>query len=292
MAVHAHLDRWEGEDVTLVQVERELARLREASAADDDAPDLRTSVMTHMAWVPPEWVEAATRTLEGLGERYPSRTIILLPEAERPDRLDAELELECFPLEERHICSEVIKLRLGGRRAFAPASIVQPLLIADLPAFLRWRGRPPFGEDVLGQLVQTVDRLIVDSVEWPDVPAAYPQLAELFDRVAVSDIAWSRSLEWRRALAARWPDVAGVSEVRIAGPVADACLVAGWLRSRLRRDVSLVHDDADEIELVAVDGDPVRLRHPDERTPSDLLSEELDNFVRDPIYEAAAKAAV
>ena len=291
MAVHAHLDHWEGEGVTVSQVERELAHLREASAEEDNAPDLRTSVMTHMAWVPQEWLAAATRTLEGLGERYPSRTIILVPDPDGEDRLDAELELECFPLAERHVCSEVIKLRLGGRRAAAPASVIQPLLIADLPAFLRWRGRPAFGDGVFDQLVEVVDRLIVDSSEWPDVPEAYRELAEFFGRTAVSDIAWGRSLEWRRALAGRWPEIEDVGDLRVAGLFADASLLAGWLRSRLGRNVKLVHDKADELEFVAVDGNQVTLPYPDERTPSDLLSEELDNFVRDPTYEEAARAA-
>lgn len=293
MAVHTQLDHWAGEDVTLAVVERQLARLREASADSDLAPDLRTSVMTHMAWVPEPWIQAATRTLEGLQERYPSRTILLLPDPEGPDRLDAELSLECFPLETaaRHVCSEVIKLRLGGRRAAAPASVVQPLLITDLPAFLRWRGRPPFGDGVFEQQIEIVDRLIVDSSEWPDIPDAYSELAGVFDRAAVSDIAWNRSLEWRRSLARLWPGIADSRELRVAGPLADASLLAGWLRSRLESEIKLVHDEADELELVVVDGEAVLLRHPDERSPSDLLSEELDNFVRDRIYEEAAKGA-
>jgi glucose-6-phosphate dehydrogenase-like protein OpcA len=289
MAVHSHLDHWIGEDVDIGQVERELARLRQGG----ESTDIRTSVMTHMAWVPQEWVEAATRTLEGLEERYPSRTIMLLPDPEWPDQIDAELSLECFPLEtiERHVCSEVIKLRLGGARGAVPASIVQPLLIADLPVFLRWRGRPPFGDGVFEQLLDVVDRLVVDSSEWPDVPDAYGELAEVFDRAAVSDIAWGRSLEWRRTLARLWPEIEEASELRVAAPLADASLLAGWLRARLQRAVRLVHDEADQLELVAVDGEAVRLPHDDDRTPSDLLSEELDNFVRDPIYEEAARAA-
>ncbi len=36
--------------------------------------------MTHLAWVPAEWHEAAVDTLAGLGERHPSRGILLFPE--------------------------------------------------------------------------------------------------------------------------------------------------------------------------------------------------------------------
>ena len=293
MAAEAHVDEWAVEDVGVAEIERQLTLLRTASAAESGAPGLRTSVMTHMAWVPQDWLEAATRTLAGLAERHPSRTILLVPDPEGTDRIDAEVSLRCFPLDGqiRHVSSEVIRLRLGGRRAEAPASIVTPLLITDLPAFLRWRGQPPFGAPALEQLVGVADRLVVDSSEWDDLPAAYARLAELFERTAVSDIAWRRTLEWRGSLARLWPEIAKLSELRAAGPYADALLLASWLRTRLQREVELVHDEADEVEIVAVDGRAVTAPRGDPMTPSDLLSAELDDFGRDPIYEEAVRAA-
>ena len=45
--------------------------------------------MTHIAWVPPEWLDAAERTLEGMAERHPSRTIVLVPKPDEEDGLDA-----------------------------------------------------------------------------------------------------------------------------------------------------------------------------------------------------------
>ena len=47
----------------------------------------------------------------------------------------------------------MIELQLRGNRVAAPASIVLPLLISDLPVFCRWRGEPPFGEAPWEQLV-------------------------------------------------------------------------------------------------------------------------------------------
>jgi len=82
---------------------------------------------------------------------------------------------------------------------------VQPLFLPDLPAFLRWRGVPSFGSDSFESLVGVVDRLIVDSTEWPELPENYAQLAGVFDRVVVSDIAWARTSRWRRQLASLWP---------------------------------------------------------------------------------------
>jgi glucose-6-phosphate dehydrogenase assembly protein OpcA len=272
----------------VAQVEKRLGELRE-----HHADGTRTSVMTHVAWAPPQWAAAARRTLAGLDELHPSRTILLFPDARKPDAIGIDVELKCFtiPGSAREVCSEVIQLRLGGDRTRVPGSIVEPLLITDLPTFCRWRGLPPWGKPELEQLVDVCDRLVVDSSEWRGLPAAYTKLAALFDRIAVSDIAWGRSVGWRGRLAALWPDVKPAKTLSVTGPKADALLLAGWLRSRLRRPVKLSHRSAPELERVAVDGEPV----PPPRGPaldaSDLLSAELDIFGRDPIYEAAVKAA-
>jgi glucose-6-phosphate dehydrogenase assembly protein OpcA len=276
----------------VAEVEQQLAELRELELGGGK-PELRTSVMTHVAWAPPRWADAARRTLAGLEERHPSRTILLFPEPRREDSVDVTVSMQCFamPGVSREVCSEVIELRLGGKRAQAPASIVQPLLISDLPTFCRWRGEPPWGKPELEQLVDVCDRLVVDSSEWKRVPAAYGQLAELFERVAVSDIAWGRGRDWRGRLAVLWPGIRKAERLSVTGPTADARLLAGWLRSRLRRELALTRRSAKVLTRVAVDGEPVEPPRGGPPSPSDLLSAELDLFGRDPIYEAAVKAA-
>ena len=292
MGAAARADPWTGRSTSVSEIERQLTLLRTAHERDGDT-ELRTSMLTHLAWVPAEWEQAASDTLAGLAERHPSRAILLLPEPDAHEGgLDAAVSVRCFALPglERNVCSEVIELRLRGRRALAPASIVAPLLIADLPVFLRWRGRPAFGDGFFEQLVDLVHRLIVDSHEWPDVPASYRDLAGVYERTAVSDIAWARTLPWRRAVAGLWPGIAGAERVEVAGPAADAHLLSGWLGSRLGRRLALGLEEAAELTRVAVDGQEVEVD--DERpSGSDLLSDELDRFVRDPIYEAAASAA-
>jgi glucose-6-phosphate dehydrogenase assembly protein OpcA len=273
------------------EVEQRLGELR--SKEEDGQPNLRTSVMTHVAWAPPAWAAAAKKTLAGLEERHPSRTILLFPEPSRADRVDVNVSMRCYtmPGVSREVCSEVIELRLGGKRAQAPASVVQPLLISDLPTFCRWRGLPPWSAPELEQLVDVCDRLVVDSSEWRGLPGAYREVAKLFDRIAVSDIAWGRAVGWRGRLAAEWPEIKRIKKLSVTGPKADALLLAGWLRSRLRRQVQLTHRAAAELERVAVDGDPIAPPAGGPPTPSDLLSAELDQFGRDPVYEAAVSAA-
>jgi Glucose-6-phosphate dehydrogenase subunit len=269
------------------EIERRLEALR-----DFEGPSQRTSVLTHMAWVPPEWSRAVERVMAGLGARVPSRTLLLYPDpAAKEDCLHARIEQESFPDSERDICAEVVHLWLRGTTAKAPGSVVVPLHIPDLPVFLRWRGKPPFGRQELEQMVGVSDRLIVDSTEWPGLPANYRRLTGLFDRVAVSDLAWARTLRWRAGLADLWPGIKEGRTLRVAGPRAEALLLRGWLRSRLRRDFRMRHEDAAELERVEVDGEPVEPARGLETASADLLSDELEVFVRDRVYEAAVRAA-
>jgi glucose-6-phosphate dehydrogenase assembly protein OpcA len=289
-ATDVHAQEWSGEDVGVDDIVQALCRLREDSAHETAGPDLRTSVMTHLAWVPSEWEEAAVETLAGLEERHPSRGILLFPEPGAPDGIDAKVTMLAFPLREqrRHIAAEVISLRLRGRSSRAAASIINPLLIPGLPVFLRWRGRPPFGAPEAEQLIEVCDRFIGDSTEWPDLPDAYADLP--FDRAAVSDIAWRRTEPWRQALAELWPAIGEIRSLRVRGPLAEALLLAGWLRSRLERAIDLDHDDAKQLGEVEVDGSACRA--PGEQpSSSELLSAELDEFGRDRVYEAAAGRA-
>jgi len=291
----AHVDDWTGENVTVAQIEDKLTELR-AATAHDGVPDLRTSVLTHVGWAPPAWAELAEAALAGLEERHPSRTILLFPqEDEHRNAIDADVSLRCFsiPGQESHVCSEVLSLRLFGLKSHAPASIVAPLLIPDLPAFLRWRGMPPWRREPFPHMLEVVDRLIVDSTEWPELPGPYEQLAAIFDDVAVSDIAWARTSRWRRQLSSLWPRIAEVKHVHVRATPAQAHLIAGWLRSRLERpEIELSITPVERFEGVDVDGEPAPFPPGDPPAPSDLLSDELDQFGRDPIYEAAVRAAL
>jgi hypothetical protein len=277
---------WDGRDTTIGEIEEQLALLREEASAGSTQPNLRTSVMTHIAWVPAAWKGQAEVTLAGMAERHPSRTLLLFPAPDDEDGLDANVAIRCFPVSDRAVCSEVIELTLRGNRTDAPASIVLPLLISDLPVFCRWRGEPPFGAGPFEQLVEIADRLIVDSSEWGEL--RYEELTGVFGRTAVSDIAWARTDDWRRELAGYWPEIRE-REIMIRGPRAESELVRGWLNARLDRAVRAVEHAA----TMAVRLGGEELPHPKDEaaTPSDLLSAELDSFTRNRIYEQAVLAA-
>jgi len=274
-------------------IEKRLSQIR-AREPDGDMSELRTSTMTHLVWCPPAWRAKARATLAGLVERHPARTIFLIPCAGRIDRIEATVELKDFELEgvSREVVSEVIEIRLHGTPIHHPASIVLPLLVSDLPVFCRWRGEPPWDSNEFAEITGIADRLVVDSSEWTGLPSAYGNLARLFERIGVSDLAWRRGLPWRVALAQRWPGIRKAERLTVHGPRADALLLAAWLRSRLRREVALTRRNADLLTTVLVDGEPIE---PTARsgtpTGSDLLSAELDTLARDTLFEAAVHAA-
>jgi hypothetical protein len=287
--------------LTIQEIQAELQRLLETREVQPPAGEaegrpaspssLRTSVMTHIAWVPQPWRAAAEATLAGLGEAHPSRTIVLFPQPDAPEgELAATVELYCFPAQEdRRVFSEVVTITLPGSKSHIPASIVTPLLRSDLPVFLRWRGAPPFGAAELVQLVEIADRLIVDSREWPEPELGYEQLPALFEEVAASDIAWSRLDTWREAIARLWPAVERAKRLRVRSPRAEALLLSRWLAARLDRRVELVHELAAEIESAEVDGLEALPARRDARSPSELLSDQLEVFGRDAVYEQTVR---
>ena len=256
-----------------------------------EQPSQRTSVATHMAWIPDEWSRAAEGVMRGLGDRVPSRTLLLHPEPDaKGDGFDATITVDRFSGGRCGVSVEIVRIRLRGTTAQAPASVVVPLQLPDLPVFLRWRGRPPFGRRQFQDLVGAADRLIVDTGEWDRLPSGLARLSEEFDRIAISDLAWARTLRWRASLAGLWPGIKKAKTLRVVGPRAEAILLRAWLRSRLRRDLRLSHEDAERLTRVEVDGEALVPARGLPETPADLLSAELESFARDRIYEAAVRA--
>jgi glucose-6-phosphate dehydrogenase assembly protein OpcA len=273
------------------EIERKLAQLR--AKEGDSGPVLRTSTMTHLVWAPPAWLPKARATLAGLHDSHPARTIFLVPEPKRTRAITAKTSLHAVQVDgEREAHAEVIEIRLCGDSVAHPASIVLPLLISDLPVFCRWRGEPEWESPQLAELMGVVDRFVVNSDEWRDLPGAYDSVASFFGKTAVSDIAYSATVAWRARLAELWPGIGQAERIRVEGPKAQALLISGWLRSRLRREIAFSQRGAEALRAIHVDRKAVEPPLGKPPTGSDLLSAELDMFGRDPVYEASVRAAV
>ena len=288
LAVHRRLMRfgeaesivaepWVERGTTVRAIEAYLARLWQDQPADDDATvtetgrhHARASVLNLIVTVPDEAAaERVVETMVGLGQRHPSRAIVLAADPQAGGLpLSASITAHCHPGPEDgdRVCFEVVVLTVRGEAAEHLAGIVAPLLIHDLPTHVWWPGDPPFADPIFDQLVEMGDRLIIDSSDFGDLLRGARRLANLRRRSGVGDLAWRRMGWWqeltaeffdaprfrrylpnlnrltiryavpaarsRRRGSRRRRDPADLG-MEVSSPLAGPILYAGWIASRL-----------------------------------------------------------
>lgn len=251
---------WAGQAVALDAVEHELGRVwREGSAresADGGAPlAVRTHVL-NLTVVTTRFDEMrhVARLLEDLGVHHPSRTLIVLLEPDaNADSTETWIKSHLHDLAGtgRRLAFEQVTIVARGKAARGLSTVVDPLLISELPNFLWWLGEPPFDESAFTHLLEIVDRLIVNSACFVDLERSFHELAELAvipNGVVVSDFAWAQLQPWRELVAQFFdpPPLAAsltalervelvyepYSTTEISG-LSKGMLLLGWLCSRL-----------------------------------------------------------
>lgn len=206
-------------------------------------------------------VSLIQETIAGLHDFLPSRTIILIThdgydlagDVTGP-RYDVRVELkeQVTEKDEANLRFEVITIGADRREIGHLASLVTPLLAADLPDFLWWPGGDFVGNQLFEDLLPVVDRLIIDTARLgrntESIAAIRRILAEEKGAPIIGDFTWLRLEPWRQ-LIAQFFDPTDVqrsletidqvtiryAEVRDDGSsgLAAALLMAGWLGSRL-----------------------------------------------------------
>ena len=214
-----------------------------------------------------------------MGARVPSRTILLHPDpGARADRLDAEIEHECFPDgrprdlrgDRPHLAARRHGEGAGERRrpAAAPRS-------AGVPALARQAAVRSAASS--SSWSRVADRLIVDSGGVGRRPAAgLPRGWPRSSTGSPSPTSPGRGrCRWRAALAELWP---GIKDARSAARHrprgGGGCCSRGWLRSRLKRAVAVRRTRRARSARVEVDGErgPARAPAADDAL-GDLLSD-------------------
>jgi len=252
---------WDAQNTTVDEVERQLGRILHAlhrpdrggngaSAADQTHPPPRASVLNLLVRADEmEEAEHVALLMETLASRHPSRMLLLAVDpAASGDGLDAAISTRVAHRPSGgQLCFEQVGLVARGAVAFHAASVVEPLLISNLPVFLWWLGRPPQSQD---PLLDLCDRLIVDSSDFPDAPAGLAALdacaAAAEGALELGDLGWRRLAPWRQVVAEFFdpPDVRPyqhrVTRVTVdyaatrTGVVSGApLLLVGWLAARL-----------------------------------------------------------
>ncbi|HZD64853.1 MAG TPA: glucose-6-phosphate dehydrogenase assembly protein OpcA, partial [Acidimicrobiales bacterium] len=229
------LAAWAGRSVAVAEVMGHLDRMRRS-----EHTATRTAVVNLVvATSDREAARRARLAMHRLGRHHPGRTLALVLRPERPQGIDARVELHRRTIGERAVWWEEVSLEVGGPLCAQLDSLVAPLLLPQVPVVVWYPSVLPGPE---GPLVASAEVVLADA-RWA-VPAhtSGDPLAALVDlgrRHVVIDLSWQRLTPWRRLLAdlfephAVRPFVDAVVRAEIAGHAGPARLLGGWLLDRL-----------------------------------------------------------
>jgi glucose-6-phosphate dehydrogenase assembly protein OpcA len=231
---------WSAEDTTPSDVEEALRRLLWEQHAREGA-HAPARVLNLVVVVDREWRGEIMNRLEQVGRYHASRTILCTVEPRR-ETIDASVVMtvagESEP-GELMMTRERVVLELGEMHLPKLDTIVDPLVVTDLPTLVWAPHGHPEAVDALLQLAQVV---LIDSVQELDPVAALSRARELAEGAYVVDLAWLRTTPWRERVAAtfdppRWREellrIDAVTVRHRPDSSVAGVLFFGWLASRL-----------------------------------------------------------
>jgi len=231
---------WSAEDVAPADIEEALRHLLQQQHARDDA-HAPARVLNLVVVVDREWRGEIMNRLEQVGRYHASRTIVCTVDSRR-ETIDASVVMTVAADADAHeltMTRERVMLELGEKHLPKLDTIVDPLVVTDLPTLVWSPHGHPEAVDALLHLSQVV---LIDSVNEPDAMSALRRAKELAEGAYVVDLAWLRTTPWRERVAStfdppRWrPDLQRIDGVTIRhrpdSGVAGV-LFFGWLASRL-----------------------------------------------------------
>lgn len=236
----------------LQAIEREIAQLWHPDArGDDPIPSLatRSSVLNLVIYAPDnETAERMQAASEHISQIHPCR-VILFNHVSGSERVrvapeiyaicDADGEHSAAP------CIERIRIPVTGQMYRQLASLVQPLIIPELPAYLWWPATPSINDPAFVALARSSNLTIIDSLRFEathDLVKLAELEAQLPARAAIGDLNWQRLQPWRE-LTAQFFDIRSVQwalgcirEVEIDAGITDnralpvqALMFTSWL---------------------------------------------------------------
>ena len=232
-------DVWSARDTTPDAIDAALRELiRERHAADRTLAPAR--VLNLIVVVDREWKGEIANRLAHVGRYHASRTILCsVEEGRRTLDAVATMTYDESTAGDLHPMREYVEIDLGPEQLARLDTIVDPVLVAELPTMM-WS---PHGHDeAVATLLPMLDVVLVDSDDAPDAPAGIDHALELLRSVYVVDLAWLRTTPWRERLAAsfdvpeRRPALGTLEHVTVRhhpSSHASASLLVGWLASRL-----------------------------------------------------------
>ncbi|OLP16033.1 glucose-6-phosphate dehydrogenase assembly protein OpcA [Leptolyngbya sp. 'hensonii'] len=212
---------------------------------------------------------------DAIASQNPCRIIALCPISGEDEGVSAQVSAYC-PIQKQSrsvlICCEYITLKGTEAALSRVGSIVNSLLIADLPKFAWWKGTPIPGNDMFELLTEICSCVIVDSSHFQD--EAEEELVKLQSMLAadvnVADLNWRRLAAWQELTAEAFDPPerrAALTEVdRVTidyekGNSAQAMMFLGWLASRLQWQPISYQEEGGDYAIKRI-----QLTTPDHRT--------------------------
>jgi glucose-6-phosphate dehydrogenase assembly protein OpcA len=231
---------WSDRDTSPDRIEAALrALLRQCHAENPGYVPGRT--LNLVCFVDREWSGEIANRLRHVGRYHASRTVVLAYDPRRTT-LDARATVasDADPRPgEFAMLRETVVVEVGKEHLDNLTTIVDPLVVTDLPTLL-WspHGHP----EAVDELIDLAQAVLLDSVDEPVLREALARPLELSERAYVVDLAWLRSTPWRERIAATFdppllrPELRTISALTVRHhpeSAAAGLLLAGWLASRL-----------------------------------------------------------
>jgi glucose-6-phosphate dehydrogenase assembly protein OpcA len=184
---------------------------------------------------------AVVDRLDGPGPYHASRTIVCAIEPGRTEiaavaRIGSDMHPRAGELA---VLRETVYLAIGDRHVPHLESIVDPVIVSDLPTVV-WG--PHDRDDAVGALLGLAEVLLLDSIEEPVPSAALARARRWLEQLPVVDLAWLRTAPWRERVATTFEPAPVRGELGLidrvsvrhhTGSAAAALLLVGWLAARL-----------------------------------------------------------
>jgi glucose-6-phosphate dehydrogenase assembly protein OpcA len=251
---------WSSEPTTPAEVEAALRRML-VDRHTEHAGCIPARTLNLVCVIDARSRDEIVERLNGLGRYHASRTIVCSVDAGRSEigavaRVAADMHPHAG---EFAALRETVVLSIGERHLPHLESIVDPLVVSDLPTVV-WA--PYDHDDAVRALLPLSQVLLLDSVG--EVAAVMRRARAWLEQTHVVDLSWLRTSPWRERLAATFEpaplraDLGRIRHVSVRhhndSGVA-ALLLAGWLATRLDWRPSPLLRRGGRLEGVALAGD-------------------------------------
>ncbi len=139
--------------------------------------------------------------------KHPCRVILIIAQPRSASsKLDAQFSAHTYSDGTgKSVACDQFTLHANGSAVKELASAIQPLLVADLPINVWWRGNFLSQRVVVEQMLAFADRFIYDGVNWTNLHFTVMQVSDFITRheekVAFTNFNWARLRPWRECAA-------------------------------------------------------------------------------------------